>query len=65
MPPKAPGDCCAVLGAAKAEGGIGVAIVTYGAGALNTVNPIASAWAEHSPLVVVSGAPGRAVSSEL
>jgi indolepyruvate decarboxylase len=36
----------------------GVAAVTYGAGALNMVNPVAAAYAEKSPLVVVSGAPG-------
>eukprot|EP00961_Rhodomonas_salina_P147265 1981729-Rhodomonas_salina.1 len=37
---------------------LGVAAVTYGAGALNIVNPVAMAYAEKSPLVVVSGAPG-------
>lgn len=36
-----------------------VAAVTFGAGALNMVNPIAGAYAEKSPVVVVSGAPGR------
>jgi indolepyruvate decarboxylase len=36
-----------------------VVAVTYGAGALNVVNPIACAYAEKSPVVVVSGAPGR------
>ncbi len=35
-----------------------VAAVTYGAGALNLVNSIAVAYAEKSPVVVVSGAPG-------
>ncbi len=35
-----------------------VAAVTYGAGAFNVVNAVASAFAEKSPLVVVSGAPG-------
>ena len=35
-----------------------VAAVTYGAGALNLVNAVASAFAEKSPLVVISGAPG-------
>jgi indolepyruvate decarboxylase len=34
------------------------ALVTYGAGALNMVNAVASAYAEQVPLVVVSGAPG-------
>jgi indolepyruvate decarboxylase len=35
-----------------------VAAVTYGAGALNMVNPVAAAYAEKSPVVVVSGGPG-------
>jgi indolepyruvate decarboxylase len=42
------------------RGTLGVAVVTYGAGALNMVNPVATAYAEKSPLVVVSGAPGAA-----
>jgi indolepyruvate decarboxylase len=37
--------------------GLGVALVTYGAGALNMVNAIAQAYAECSPVLVVSGAP--------
>jgi indolepyruvate decarboxylase len=37
----------------------GVAVVTYGAGALNLVNPVAAAYAEKSPVVVVSGAPAE------
>lgn len=53
-----PGIGFAADGAARYGGGIGVAAVTYGAGAMNLVNPIACAWAEHSPLVVISGAPG-------
>ncbi len=39
---------------------IGVACITYGAGALNMINPVATAYAEKSPLVVISGAPGAA-----
>ena len=35
-----------------------VAAVTYGAGAFNVVNAVASAFAEKSPVVVISGAPG-------
>ena len=42
---------------------LGVAAVTYGAGALNMVNAVAAAYAEKSPLVVVSGAPGKGESS--
>jgi indolepyruvate decarboxylase len=45
--------------AARIHSGLGVAAVTYGAGALNMVNPIAAAFAEKSPVVVVSGAPGK------
>ena len=44
--------------AARMHGGLGVACVTYGAGAFNLVNPVAGAYAEKSPLVVISGAPG-------
>lgn len=46
--------------AARYRSGLGVAAVTYGAGALNMVNAVAGAYAEKSPLVVVSGAPGVA-----
>jgi len=35
-----------------------VAAVTYGAGAFNMINAVASAFAEKSPVVVISGAPG-------
>jgi len=38
---------------------LGVAAVTYGAGALNMVNAVAGAYAERSPVVVISGAPGK------
>ena len=37
-----------------------VAAVTYGAGAFNMVNPVAAAYAERSPVVVISGGPGAA-----
>jgi indolepyruvate decarboxylase len=39
--------------------GIGLACVTYCVGGLNMLNSIAGAYAEKSPVVVVSGAPGR------
>lgn len=45
--------------AARAHQGLGVAAVTYGAGALNMVNAVAAAYAEKSPLVVLSGGPGK------
>ncbi|WP_426417413.1 indolepyruvate/phenylpyruvate decarboxylase [Aestuariirhabdus sp. LZHN29] len=53
-----PGVGFAADAAARSGGGIGVAVVTYGAGAFNMVNTVACAYAEKSPLVVVSGAPG-------
>ena len=43
--------------AARFHGALGVAAITYGAGAFNLVNPIAGAYAERSPVVVLSGAP--------
>src|SRR6202165_5913490 len=44
--------------AARYQCGLGVAVVTYGAGAFNLVNSIAGAYAERSPVVVIAGAPG-------
>ena len=46
-------------GAARITGGLGVCCVTYGVGGLNMVNPVACAWAEESPLIVITGGPGR------
>ena len=37
--------------------GLGVAITTYGAGGLNMINPVALAYAEESPVLVISGGP--------
>ena len=48
--------------AARVQGGLGVAAVTYGAGALNMVNAVAAAYAEKSPVVVLSGGPGKGES---
>lgn len=45
---------------ARLRSSLGVAVVTYGAGAFNMVNAVACAYAEKSPLVVISGAPGTA-----
>lgn len=52
-------DCAAFAadGYARCRG-IGALAVTYGVGALNTVNAVAGAYAESSPVVVISGAPG-------
>jgi indolepyruvate decarboxylase len=47
---------------ARVNMGLGVAAVTYGAGALNMVNAVAAAHAEKSPLVVLSGGPGKGES---
>src|SRR5262245_48871573 len=44
--------------AARYRCGLSVAAVTYGAGALNMVNATAAAFAEKSPVVVVSAGPG-------
>ncbi len=52
-----PGVGFAADAAARARGGLGVAAVTYGAGAFNLVNAVAGAYAEKVPLVVLSGAP--------
>jgi indolepyruvate decarboxylase len=57
-----PGVGFAADAAARLHSSIGVAVVTYGAGALNMVNPVAAAYAERSPLVVISGAPGKGES---
>jgi len=38
--------------------GMGVVCVTYCVGGLKVVNPVAGAFAEKSPVVVISGAPG-------
>ena len=54
-----PGVGFAADAAARARLGLGVAAVTYGAGALNMVNAVAAAYAEKSPVVVISGAPGK------
>jgi TPP-dependent 2-oxoacid decarboxylase len=37
--------------------GLGVALVTYGAGGLNMINPVACAYAEESPLLIIGGGP--------
>lgn len=55
-----PGIGFAADGAARTTHTLGVCCVTYGVGALNTVNPIACAYAEKSPVLLVSGSPGLA-----
>jgi indolepyruvate decarboxylase len=46
-------------GAARITGGLGVCLVTYGAGGLNMINAVACAYAEESPLIIISGGPGK------
>ena len=47
-------------GYARSTRKLGVVCVTYGAGGHNIVNPVAGAYAEQIPLLVVSGGPGEA-----
>lgn len=47
-------------GYARSTRRLGVMCVTYGAGGHNVVNPVAGAYAEQVPLLVVSGGPGEA-----
>jgi indolepyruvate decarboxylase len=47
-------------GYARSTRRLGVICVTYGAGGHNVVNPVAGAYAEMIPLLVVSGGPGAA-----
>ncbi len=49
-------------GYARSTRTLGVVCVTYGAGGHNVVNPVAGAYAEQIPLLVVSGGPGDAES---
>jgi indolepyruvate decarboxylase len=53
-----PGVGFAADAAARIACAPSAALVTYGAGALNMLNAVASAYAEQVPLVVISGAPG-------
>jgi indolepyruvate decarboxylase len=53
-----PGVGFAADAATRYLGGLGVAVVTFRAGAFNLVNAIAGAYAERSPVVVIAGAPG-------
>lgn len=55
-----PGVGFAADGYARSTRRLGVLCVTYGAGGNNVVNPVAGAYAEKVPLLVVSGGPGEA-----
>jgi TPP-dependent 2-oxoacid decarboxylase len=37
--------------------GAGAAVVTYGVGGLSILNAVAGAFAEHVPVIIISGAP--------
>src|ERR1700726_4654361 len=54
-----PGVGFAADAAARYHCGLGVAVVTFGAGAFNLVKGHAHAYAERSPVGVDPGAPGR------
>jgi indolepyruvate decarboxylase len=46
-------------GAARVTNGLGACLITYGAGGLNMLNSVACAYAEESPLIVISGGPSK------
>ncbi len=53
-----PGVGFAADAAARENASLGVVAVTYGAGAFNVLNAATGAYAEKSPLVIISGGPG-------
>jgi len=54
-----PGVGFAAIGSARATQKPSVAVVTFGVGGLNMLNSAACAYAEKTPLIVISGAPGQ------
>ena len=54
-----PGVGFAAVASARATRKPAVACVTYGAGGLNMLNAVACAYAEKTPLIVISGGPGE------
>ncbi|MBI1909457.1 MAG: indolepyruvate/phenylpyruvate decarboxylase [Deltaproteobacteria bacterium] len=54
-----PGVGFAAQAFARATGKLGVVCVTYGVGGLSVLNPVACAYAEMAPLLVLSGGPSR------
>ncbi|MBI3804981.1 MAG: hypothetical protein HY282_14600 [Nitrospirae bacterium] len=54
-----PGVGFAADGYARSTGKLGVLCVTYGAGGLNMVNPVAGSFSEKVPILVISGGPGE------
>ena len=54
-----PGVGFAAIGSSRGTQMPAVACITYGAGGLNMVNSVARAYAEKTPLIVISGGPGE------
>lgn len=54
-----PGVGFAAIGSSRGSQKPAVACITYGAGGLNMVNSVACAYAEKTPLIVISGGPGE------
>lgn len=59
-----PGVAFAADAAGRENTSLGVVAVTYGAGAFNVLNAATGAYAEKSPLVIISGGPGIAESKQ-
>lgn len=57
-----PGVAFAADASARENSSLGVVAITYGAGAFNMLNAATGAFAEKSPLVIISGGPGIAES---
>jgi indolepyruvate decarboxylase len=55
-----PGAGFAAIGSSRATHRPAATCITYGAGGLNMVNSVACAYAEKTPLIVISGGPGQA-----
>ncbi|MDQ1281251.1 MAG: indolepyruvate decarboxylase [Thermoproteota archaeon] len=55
-----PGVGFAAIGSSRATHRPAATCITYGAGGLNMVNSVACAYAEKTPLIVISGGPGQA-----
>ncbi len=53
-----PGVVFAADAAGRENSSLGVVAITYGAGAFNVLNAATGAYAEKSPLVIISGGPG-------
>ncbi|MFQ6057197.1 MAG: thiamine pyrophosphate-binding protein, partial [Methanosarcinales archaeon] len=54
-----PGVGFAAIGSARATQRPAVACITYGAGGFNMFNSVACAYAEKTPMIIISGGPGE------